>query len=62
MELGNSWEYPRGARRRKLAITLPVSALAIVGATVVGVLVGCLRGSGSYLLQRLTATYTALAA
>jgi polar amino acid transport system permease protein len=53
------WEY-RAALAGGLAITLAVSALAIVGATVVGVLVGCLRGSDSYLLQRLTATYTEL--
>jgi polar amino acid transport system permease protein len=50
------WEY-RAALAGGLAITLAVSALAILGATVVGVLVGCLRASGSYLLQRLTATY-----
>src|ERR1039458_3864608 len=53
------WEY-RAALAGGLVITLAVSALAILGATVVGVLVGCLRGSGSYLLQRLTATYTEL--
>jgi polar amino acid transport system permease protein len=53
------WEY-RAALAGGLAVTLEVSALAIVGATVVGVLVGCLRGTGSYLLQRLTATYTEL--
>lgn len=53
------WEY-RAALAGGLAMTLAVSALAIVGATVVGVLAGCLRGSNSYLLQRLTATYTEL--
>ena len=53
------WEY-RAALAGGLAITLAVSVLAIVGATIVGVLVGCLRGSGSYLLQRMTATYTEL--
>jgi polar amino acid transport system permease protein len=53
------WEY-RAALAGGLAITLAVSALAIVGATIVGVLVGCLRGSGVYLLQRMTATYTEL--
>ena len=53
------WEY-REALAGGLVITLAVSALAILGATVVGVMVGCLRGSGSYLLQRLTATYTEL--
>ena len=53
------WEY-RAALASGLAITMAVSALAIIGATLVGVLVGCLRGSSSYLLQRLTATYTEL--
>ena len=53
------WEY-RAALAGGLAITLAVSVLGIVGATIVGVLVGCLRGSGSYLLQRMTATYTEL--
>ena len=53
------WQY-RAALAGGLAITLAVSAVAIVGATVVGVLVGCLRDSGSYLAQRLTATYTEL--
>jgi polar amino acid transport system permease protein len=53
------WEY-REALAGGLVITLAVSALAILGATVVGVLAGCLRGSGSYLLQRLTTTYTEL--
>jgi polar amino acid transport system permease protein len=53
------WQY-RAALAGGLAITLAVSVLAIIGATVVGVLVGCLHGSGSYLLQRLTATYTEL--
>jgi polar amino acid transport system permease protein len=53
------WEY-RAALASGLAITLAVSALAIAGATIVGVLVGCLRGSKSYLLQRLTGTYTEL--
>jgi polar amino acid transport system permease protein len=53
------WEY-RAALAGGLAVTLEVSALAIAGATVVGVLVGCLRRTGSYLLQRLTATYTEL--
>jgi polar amino acid transport system permease protein len=53
------WEY-RAALAGGLAITLAVSAVAILGATVVGVLVGCLRGSGSYLAQRLTGAYTEL--
>jgi polar amino acid transport system permease protein len=53
------WEY-RVALAEGLAITLAVSILAIIGATIVGVLVGCLRGTGSYLLQRVTATYTEL--
>ncbi len=53
------WEY-RAALAGGLVITLAVSAVAIVGATVVGVLVGCMRGSGSYLAQRLTGAYTEL--
>jgi polar amino acid transport system permease protein len=53
------WEC-RAALAGGLAITLAVSVLAIVGATIAGVLVGCLRGSGVYLLQRMTATYTEL--
>src|SRR5580704_3205310 len=53
------WQY-RAALAEGFAITLAISALGIVGATVVGVLVGCLRGSGSYLLQHLTGTYTEL--
>jgi polar amino acid transport system permease protein len=53
------WQY-RAALAEGFAITLAISALGIVGATLVGVLVGCLRASGSYLLQRLTGTYTEL--
>jgi polar amino acid transport system permease protein len=53
------WQY-RAALAGGFAVTLAVSAVAILGATVVGVLVGCLRGSGSYLAQRLTGTYTEL--
>lgn len=53
------WQY-RAALAGGFAITLAVSVVAILGATVVGVLVGCLRGSGSYLAQRLTGTYTEL--
>ena len=53
------WQY-RAALAGGLAITLAVSAVAILGATVVGVLVGCLRGSGSYLAQRLSGAYTEL--
>ncbi|HTC08125.1 MAG TPA: amino acid ABC transporter permease [Acetobacteraceae bacterium] len=59
MDWGVLWEY-RAALATGLGITLGVSALAIVGATVLGVLVGCLRGSGVYLLQRLTASYMEL--
>jgi polar amino acid transport system permease protein len=53
------WQY-RAELATGLAITLAVSVLAILGATAVGVLVGCLRGSQSYLLQRLTSAYTEL--
>jgi polar amino acid transport system permease protein len=59
MDWGILWEY-RAALAGGLVVTLVVSAVAIVGATVVGVLVGCLRGSGSYLAQRLTGAYTEL--
>jgi polar amino acid transport system permease protein len=59
MDWGILWEY-RAALATGLAITLGVSALAIIGATVLGVLVGCLRGSGVYLLQRLTGAYMEL--
>ena len=59
MDWGVLWQY-RAALATGLGITLGVSALAIVGATVLGVLVGCLRGSGVYLLQRLTASYMEL--
>src|SRR6202789_816779 len=59
MDWSFRWEY-RAALAGGLAITLAVSALAILGATLVGVLGGCLRASGSYLLQRLTASYTEL--
>jgi polar amino acid transport system permease protein len=51
------WQY-REALAGGLAITVGVSALGIVGATLLGVLVGCLARSGSYLLQRLTGLYT----
>jgi His/Glu/Gln/Arg/opine family amino acid ABC transporter permease subunit len=53
------WQY-RDALASGLAITLAVSALGVVGATVLGALVGCLARSNSYLLQRLTVTYTEL--
>ena len=53
------WQY-RAALAEGLLVTLVVSALAIIGATVAGVLVGCLASTGSYLLQRLTTAYTEL--
>ncbi len=43
-----------------LAVTLAISVAGILGATVLGVLVGCLATSKSYLLQKLTGSYTAL--
>jgi polar amino acid transport system permease protein len=51
------WQY-RGALASGLVITLWVSALAIVGSTLLGVLVGCLAVQRSYLLRRLTSVYT----
>src|SRR6185437_5368456 len=42
------------------AVTVAVSAIAIVGATLIGVAVGVLAGTRSYLLARLTATYVGL--
>jgi polar amino acid transport system permease protein len=51
------WQY-RGALASGLVITLWVSALAIVGSTILGMLVGCLAVQRSYLLRRLTSVYT----
>ncbi len=42
------------------AVTIAVSALAILGATIAGVLVGLLAATRSYLLQKLTRSYTGL--
>jgi polar amino acid transport system permease protein len=53
------WQY-REELASGLAITLAISAAGIVGATVLGVLVGCLATSRSYLLQKLTGSYTSL--
>ena len=43
-----------------LAITVGFALSAIVGATVAGVLIGCLASTRSYLLLRLTGAYTGL--
>jgi len=59
LDWGILWQY-RMALAGGLAMTLAVSALAIAGATLVGVLVGCLRASNSYLLQRLSNAYVEL--
>ncbi len=53
------WQY-RAELAEGLGITLAISAAAILGATVLGVGIGCLAASPSYLLQRLTGSYTAL--
>src|SRR5690242_14417457 len=51
------WQY-RAALASGLAVTLWISAAAIVGSTIVGVLVGCFAALPSYLLRRLTTVYT----
>ncbi len=56
MDWGILWQY-RAELLEGLLITIAVSAMGIVGATLVGVLVGCLASSRSYLLRRLTGTY-----
>jgi His/Glu/Gln/Arg/opine family amino acid ABC transporter permease subunit len=53
------WQY-RAALFEGLLVTLIVSVFGIIGATVVGVLVGCLASTRSYLLRRLTGAYTEL--
>lgn len=50
------WEY-RWALWSGLQITLGVSAVSILGATLVGALVGWLSTSSRFLVQRFTATY-----
>ncbi|HKX07549.1 MAG TPA: amino acid ABC transporter permease [Stellaceae bacterium] len=53
------WQY-RAALWDGLVTTVWLSALAIVGSTAVGVLVGCLGATPSFYLRRLTAAYTEL--
>ena len=53
------WQY-RAALWDGLVTTVWLSALAIIGSTVVGVLVGCLGATPSFFLRRLTAAYTEL--
>jgi polar amino acid transport system permease protein len=53
------WQY-REDLVSGLAVTLAISVAGILGATVLGVLVGCLATSKSYLLQKLTGSYTVL--
>src|SRR6185312_15698626 len=48
----------RAALASGLVITLWVSALAIVGSTILGMLIGCLAVQPSYLLRRFTGVYT----
>lgn len=50
------WEY-RWALWSGLQITLWISVVSILGATLVGALVGWLSTSSTFLVQRLTATY-----
>ena len=50
------WQY-RAALWSGVVTTVWVSAVAIVGATLVGVLIGCLGTLPSYLLRRLTTVY-----
>ncbi len=53
------WQY-RAELASGLAVTVAISVAGILGATILGVLVGCLATSHSYLLQKLTGSYTAL--
>ena len=53
------WAY-RGALAEGFCVTLGVSAAAIVGATVLGVAAGCAGQTRSFLLRKLTGTYTEL--
>lgn len=53
------WQY-RWDLASGLGITLAISAAGIVGATCLGVVVGCLATSRSYLMQKLTGSYTSL--
>lgn len=59
MDWGVLWEY-RAALAEGLATTLGISVLGIVLATALGVLVGCAGHTRSYLLRKLTGTYTEL--
>jgi polar amino acid transport system permease protein len=53
------WQY-RAALWDGLVTTIWISALAIVGSTSVGVIVGCLGATPSFFLRRLTSAYTEL--
>lgn len=50
------WDY-RGDLLRGFWLTFQISAVTIIGATLVGVLVGCLRAQPSFFLRRLTGLY-----
>jgi His/Glu/Gln/Arg/opine family amino acid ABC transporter permease subunit len=50
------WDY-REALLSGLALTLEITALTVVGATMIGVLVACLRQQPSYLWGRLAEAY-----
>lgn len=53
------WQY-REDLASGLAVTLAISVAGILGATVLGVMVGCLAMSRSYLLRKLTGSTTSL--
>lgn len=53
------WDY-RADLARGFALTAEISAAVIVGATLVGVLVGCLRALPGFLVHRLTGLYVEL--
>ena len=53
------WQY-RAALWDGLVTTVWLSVLAVIGATAVGVFVGCLGATPSFFLRRLTAAYTEL--
>lgn len=50
------WDY-RADLLRGLSLTLWISLVGIIGATLVGVAVGCMRTSGGFIAQRLTGLY-----
>jgi polar amino acid transport system permease protein len=53
------WQY-RAALWDGLVTTIWISALAIIGSTAVGVVIGCLASTPSFFLRRFTSAYTEL--